>query len=163
MISCEIRNTPIGEIIITADNEAVLSLMMKKDYVPSDKIVMQSTKLIDDAFRELEEYLEGRRKEFTVPVKLQGTDFQVKVWQTLKQIPFGQTVSYGKLAEMSGYPGAARAVGGAMRENRIPVFIPCHRVITSDGKLGGYSCGLDMKKKLLQLEGVSLLACQADL
>lgn len=156
MINCEIRTTPIGDVAIATDDEAVLWLMMTSDYVPSDKVAMKSTNLTDEAFRQLDEYLEGKRKVFDVPVKVQGTDFQVKVWEALKTIPFGHTISYGELAEKAGYPGAARAVGGAMRDNRIPIFIPCHRVITSDGKLGGYSCGLEVKKKLLQIEGVSL-------
>ncbi len=150
MICCEVRDTPIGKVNIGADGENVLWLRF------GDAEATEANKITAEAFRQLEEYFAGKRKIFGLPLKLEGTPFQVKVWEALRQIPYGSTISYGELADMAGCPNGARAVGGAMRENRIPVFIPCHRVITSEGKLGGYSGGLDVKRKLLQLEGVSL-------
>lgn len=102
-------------------------------------------------FTELEEYFNLKRKKFTVQIDPTGTPFQKKVWSTLQKIPYGKTISYKELAEKSG--SVARAVGQANAANPIPIIIPCHRVINFSGKLGGYSCGLEIKEKLLELEG----------
>lgn len=106
------------------------------------------------AVQELEEYFAGRRRAFTVPLAPMGTAFQQRVWQELRAIPFGEVRSYGELARRLGQPTAARAVGGACGRNPIALFIPCHRVIRSDGSLGGFGCGLARKQWLLQHEGV---------
>ncbi|HVZ15592.1 MAG TPA: methylated-DNA--[protein]-cysteine S-methyltransferase, partial [Terriglobales bacterium] len=103
--------------------------------------------------RELDEYFQGMRREFTVPLDLHGTDFQLRCWNALLEIPYGSTCSYADLARKVGSPRGFRAVGMANHDNPIPIIVPCHRVITSDHKLGGYGGGLDVKEKLLELEG----------
>ena len=101
---------------------------------------------------ELAEYLAGRRRQFTIPLDLEGTPFQLQVWNALLRIPFGETRSYGEIARAIGRPKAARAVGMANHSNPIAIIVPCHRVIAGDGSLGGYAGGLGMKSLLLQLE-----------
>jgi methylated-DNA-[protein]-cysteine S-methyltransferase len=103
---------------------------------------------------QLGEYLAGRRRTFDLPLAPSGTPFQRRCWQALQEIPFGQTRSYGEMARALGEPGAARAVGRANHDNPIGVVIPCHRVIGADGSLTGYAGGLQMKRRLLELEGV---------
>ena len=103
------------------------------------------------------EYFSSKRERFELPLDLfLGTAFQQKAWRGLCRIPFGQTRSYGWLAQQTGKPGAARAVGQANGRNPIPVIVPCHRVIAADGAIGGFSGGLDLKRKLLALEGVMI-------
>ncbi len=102
---------------------------------------------------QLKEYFNGERKNFNIPLDLRGTDFQKKVWKELLKIPYGETISYKILSERVHNPGAVRAVGSANGANPIPIIVPCHRVINSNGKLGGYSGGLNIKEKLLELEG----------
>jgi methylated-DNA-[protein]-cysteine S-methyltransferase len=108
------------------------------------------------ACQQLTEYAEGRRRTFDVPVRLEGTEFQRKVWDALAKIPFGQTRSYGDIAQAIGRPGASRAVGQANHQNPVAPMIPCHRVITSTGTLGGYGGGMDLKRSLLEHEGAQL-------
>lgn len=103
--------------------------------------------------QQLNEYLAGKRQEFTIPYKLYGTDFQVRVWEALKEIPFGETRSYKDVAQMIDSPKAVRAVGGALHANPIPFILPCHRVIGKAGALVGFGLGLDMKRRLLVIEG----------
>jgi methylated-DNA-[protein]-cysteine S-methyltransferase len=110
--------------------------------------------LIEAAKRELIAYFNGSRTDFTALVlDPQGTPFQLQVWQELRRIPRGQTISYGELARRVGNPKASRAVGQANGRNPIPIIVPCHRVIAADGSLGGYSSGLDRKRWLLRHEG----------
>ena len=104
--------------------------------------------------RQLGEYLSGRRRDFDLPLDPRGTEFQRLCWEALQAIPYGETRSYGQQARIIGRPEAARAVGMANHDNPIGVIIPCHRVIGSNGSLTGYAGGLDMKRKLLELEGV---------
>lgn len=101
---------------------------------------------------QLNEYFEGGRKDFDIPINLEGTPFQIKVWEELKKIPYGKTMSYQELAEKVGSPDGARAVGMACNKNPISIVIPCHRVIGKTGNLTGYASGLDLKSKLLNLE-----------
>lgn len=108
--------------------------------------------LLDQLRSELGEYFAGRRREFTLPLVYPGTPFQVKVWDALRAIPYGETSSYEKLAWSIGAPGAQRAVGHANGQNRIAIVIPCHRVVNKDGKLGGYGGGMWRKQLLLDLE-----------
>lgn len=106
-----------------------------------------------DCIRELEDYLGGRLRRFSIPFRFpQGTAFQQKVWRTLLTIPYGETRSYGWLAATVGSPRAARAVGQAVGRNPLPIIIPCHRIISADGSLGGFSCGVPVKESLLELE-----------
>ena len=102
---------------------------------------------------QLEEYLAGNRRQFDFPLDLRGTDFQLSCWNALLAIPYGETRSYADIARAVGKPNAFRAVGMANNRNRVAIVVPCHRVIASDGGLCGYGGGLDVKKKLLELEG----------
>ena len=100
----------------------------------------------------MEEYFAGQRKEFSLPLAPKGTEFQLRVWQALLQIPYGETRSYGELAAMVGNPKACRAVGGANHRNPLSILIPCHRVVGTGGSLTGYAGGLSVKEFLLKLE-----------
>lgn len=119
--------------------------------------VYQETNLIKETKRELEEYFGGIRKSFDIPIKFNGTKFQNKVWEVLKNIPYGNTVSYGSLAKLSGSPKAARAVGNACHNNPILIIVPCHRVVASNG-LGGFGLNIEMKISLLELEKNKIIA-----
>ena len=110
--------------------------------------------VLEQAARELEEYFAGKRREFTVPLAPKGTEFQQKVWAALREIPYGTTVSYKDIAVRVGKPGAAIAVGQANSRNPIPIIIPCHRVIGTNGKLVGYTGGMHIKEALLAVEGI---------
>lgn len=102
--------------------------------------------------KEIEKYLKGQLKEFSIGVKFFGTDFQEKVWRELLNIPYGETISYKELANRIGHPKAYRAVGGALNKNPIGIVVPCHRIIGEDGKLTGFAGGIDLKRRLLGLE-----------
>ena len=111
-----------------------------------------ASRLARQALGEIAEYLAGRRRQFTVPLDLAGTPFQLQVWKALRRIPYGETRSYGEIARAVGRPKAARAVGMANHSNPIAIVVPCHRVIAGDGSLGGYAGGLGLKTALLRLE-----------
>jgi len=115
--------------------------------IPSD-----NTKVLN-VFTQLRQYFNRQRKEFDFPLEILGTDFQKKVWDELREIPYGETISYGELANRMGDKNLMRAVAAANGANPIPIIIPCHRVIGADGSLTGYGGGLDVKRKLLELEG----------
>lgn len=112
---------------------------------------------LDEVVSQLEEYFEGKRRAFDLPLAPQGTPFQQRVWRALLDIPYGETISYGELASRIGNKAASRAVGLANGRNPLPIVIPCHRVIGSNGKLTGYGGGLPIKQQLLALERGSLL------
>ncbi len=104
------------------------------------------------AAAQVSDYFAGRRVSFDVPLSLRGTPFQVRVWEKLMEIPFGVTRSYGEIAELIKHPAACRAVGSANGRNNLPVFVPCHRVLAAGGKLGGFTGGIGLKKRLLEHE-----------
>lgn len=108
--------------------------------------------ILEQAAREIGEYFEGCRREFTFPTEAAGTPFQQAVWNALKEIPYGETRSYGEIARQIGHPRASRAVGQANNRNPLPIVVPCHRVIGASGALTGYAGGLDIKVRLLELE-----------
>ncbi|HSU33780.1 MAG TPA: methylated-DNA--[protein]-cysteine S-methyltransferase [Bryobacteraceae bacterium] len=110
------------------------------------------SELLHLAKLQVSEYFSGRRLQFDVPLRWQGTAFQIRVWQELARIPFGTTRSYQEIAEQIGNPKAARPVGSANGKNRLPLFVPCHRVVAAGGKLGGFTGGLGLKKRLLAHE-----------
>ncbi|MEG1314646.1 MAG: methylated-DNA--[protein]-cysteine S-methyltransferase, partial [Anaerovoracaceae bacterium] len=112
----------------------------------------EETALIRQTYSEIMEYLQGKRKTFDIPLQLHGTEFQLKVWEELKNIPYGETISYKELARRVGSPKGCRAVGQANNKNPIPIIIPCHRVIGENGKLVGYNGGVEIKQFLLELE-----------
>ena len=115
----------------------------------------EATPLLLEACRQLREYFAGERKAFALPLAPAGTEFQKKVWAALRDIPWGETRSYGDIARAIGKPAASRAVGMANGRNPLPIFIPCHRVIGTNGSITGYSGGLEKKRFLLRLEGIS--------
>lgn len=139
--------TDIGRLFIEADDEFITKISFFE--IKGNRC---ETPLIKNAYFQLYEYFKRRRKEFDLPLKLQGTDFQKSVWQELIKIPYGKTASYLDIAKAVGNPKACRAVGMANNRNNIAIVIPCHRVIGSGGKLVGYAGGLDVKQKLLDLE-----------
>lgn len=143
-------DTKIGRLYLAEDDGCIVHLT--NGWAPEGDI-QGSSLLLKQAEKEVTEYLAGKRQEFTVPVKAKGTPFQEKVWAALRRIPFGETRSYGQIAETVGSPKGARAVGMACNKNPVLLFIPCHRVVGSTGKLVGFACGLSMKEKLLKLEG----------
>lgn len=143
--------TPIGEIGIMENGMAITNLyFIGKNEQPC--VTIKETALLKEASRQLTDYFAGKRKSFELPLDPGGTEFQQKVWQALRQISYGQTQSYGEIAESIGRPEAFRAVGMANSKNPISIFIPCHRVIGANGKLVGYAGGLDSKDYLLNLE-----------
>ena len=147
-----IYNTIIGNIAIFCENDFIVSIKFVGKNFDSSNIEFKETKLIKDTYKQLSEYFSGKRKFFTVPLKQNGTDFQNKVWNALKKIPYGETRSYKDIAIEIGNPKACRAVGMANNKNKIPIIIPCHRVIGINNKLVGYAGGLHIKMKLLELE-----------
>ncbi len=120
----------------------------------TDEIYNQETPFLQRVSNEINEYLKGERKEFTVPYRFSGTAFQEKVWNVIASIGYGEILTYGEIAQQVSKPRAARAVGNACGSNPIPLIVPCHRVTASNGGLGGYSSGLDKKRKLLELEKI---------
>jgi methylated-DNA-[protein]-cysteine S-methyltransferase len=145
----------IGDILIKDNGSAITEILFyKKDnYLLKDEEVEKETPLIKEAFWQLSEYFEGNRRTFDLPLYLEGTEFQKKVWNALYTIPFGETRSYKEIASSVGNYKASRAIGNANNKNPIPIVIPCHRVIGANGKMVGYAGGLDIKMKLLELEG----------
>lgn len=110
------------------------------------------TPLLRDACRQLDEYFQGSRRDFDLPLGFAGTPFQESVWRALRTIPYGETRSYGDIAARVGNPRAVRAVGQANNKNPIMIFVPCHRVIHKNGSIGGFACGVEVKRYLLDLE-----------
>lgn len=145
-------SSPLGPIALTSDGEFLTGLEIGR-HVSSH----QADSILDAATRQLEEYFAGTRHNFELPLKASGTSFQESIWDALQRIPYGHTASYGELGDAMGKPGSARAVGGAVGANPLPIVIPCHRVLASDRKITGYSGGdgIPTKVKLLDLEGIS--------
>lgn len=143
-----VYNTKIGKLKIEYENDVLTGIA----YTENEKEQGIRSELSDKTVLQLEEYFDGRRKEFDIPIKLRGTEFQKKVWNELLKIPYGATVSYKDIAIKIGNPKACRAVGMANHNNPILIIVPCHRVINENKRLGGYALGLDLKRKLLELE-----------
>lgn len=142
--------TDIGKIGIVEDGEAITHIFFKE--ITLEDIIISETSLLRKAYEEIQEYFLGKRKNFDLPLKPQGTEFQQRVWKVLQEIPYGSTCSYKDIAKQIGNIKASRAVGMANNKNPIPIIIPCHRVVGADGKLVGYAGGLDVKKRLLDIE-----------
>ena len=119
-----------------------------------DCLLETGTPLLEKTATQLQEYFAGDRREFDIPICGKGTDFQQKVWKALREIPFGETRTYGQIAAVIGQPKASRAVGGACNKNSIMIVVPCHRVIGANGKLMGFGGGLALKEYLLRLERI---------
>ena len=147
-------DTPIGELLLAGADDALQVIgfprgSMRREPEP-DWIFNE--KPLAEARRQLQEYFDGHRTDFDLPLKLTGTEFQVSVLRALQEIPYGETVSYGEIARRIGRPRAVRAVGAANGRNPLPIVVPCHRVIGSTGDLTGFGGGLDTKEALLRLE-----------
>ncbi|SFR92097.1 methylated-DNA--[protein]-cysteine S-methyltransferase [Anaeromicropila populeti] len=140
----------LGKIKINYNETAVTAINLVTDAVEIKEA--NHSALSEQAFQQLSEYLEGKRKTFDFPYELNGTEFQKKVWKALLDIPYGETRSYQDIAAKIGNPKGARAVGGANNKNPLLIVVPCHRVIGSSGKLTGYVLGLDQKEYLINLE-----------
>lgn len=147
-------DTVIGRIGIAEENGAITNILFGESELP--ETLIKETDLIMNAMGQLNEYFSGKRRTFDLPVYAEGTLFQVSVWKALKSIPYGETRTYKDIAVQIGKAKACRAVGMANNKNPVPIFIPCHRVIGSKGRLVGYGGGLDIKRKLLAIEGVMI-------
>ena len=154
----EIVSSPIGKLLLIADGHALVEMRFAGTWETSDIAPdwQRGGELLGRVTAQLGEYFEGQRREFDLPLLPEGTEFQHRVWHTLRAIPFGVTISYAELARRLGEPSAIRAVGAANGRNPIPVIIPCHRVIGSDGSMIGFGGGIELKKRLLQLEQMAL-------
>jgi methylated-DNA-[protein]-cysteine S-methyltransferase len=158
----DVVESPIGPLFVAASREGLASISF--DAQPEHHLerlaevagprVLRSARIVDVVRHELDEYFEGRRRAFDLRLDLRGLPaFTLDVLRELAHVPYGQTTTYGALAAKIGRPSAARAVGTVMNRNRIPIVLPCHRVVGADGSLVGYGGGLDKKTALLELEG----------
>ncbi len=147
------KSTALGDITIVEDKGFVTNLMFGAKKLCGNNNI---TPVIEQAFLQLDEYINYKRKTFNIPLNPAGTLFQQKVWSLLYSIPHGTTSTYKEIACKIGQPNAQRAIGMANNKNPIPIFIPCHRVISSNGSLNGYIGGADIKQKLLKIEGVHI-------
>lgn len=161
-------NTPVGPLVLTSGPDALLSIQFSDDrdvpQFPDRKndvaeVARDAAEILKAAAEQLSEYFSGRRREFSLPLRPAGTEFQRAVWQQLELIPYGRTISYGALAAALGNPQASRAVGAANGRNPLPIVIPCHRVIGASGSLTGFGGGLERKKTLLNLESDATGGC----
>ncbi len=143
-------NTLLGNITIVTDKEFLIEIIFGKENID----VVKETSLIKEIKKQIDEYITRERKVFDIPIKMIGTDFQIKVWEELRKIEYGTSISYQVLAERVKNKNYARAVGLANNKNPIPIIVPCHRVIGKNGKLVGYAGGIDIKSKLLEIENI---------
>jgi methylated-DNA-[protein]-cysteine S-methyltransferase len=160
-VSYDIADTPVGPLLVAVTDQGLCRISF--DPEPERQTehlartfgvrVLRVTRTVDPVRRELDEYFEGRRREFDLPIDLRGrSEFSRLVLEQLARVPYGEVTTYGSLAARTGRPRAARAVGTIMNRNPIPIVLPCHRVVGSTGSLVGYGGGLDRKRQLLDLE-----------
>ena len=149
-----VMSSPLGRILLTADDHGLTGINFQDargaKRPPRDSI--ESSAPFKEAERQISAYFRGELKKFRLPLSFTGTAFQRSVWKALGSIPYGRTISYGELAKSIGKPTACRAVGAANGRNPLPIVVPCHRVIGSDGRLTGYYGGTHLKEYLLNLE-----------
>ena len=150
-------SSPIGQLQLVSEGDYVIELNWEGQHREIIDIKHNTSKLLTAAARELDLYFNGAITEFTVPRRPKGTAFQVQVWNELRHIQWGLTSTYLEIAQRIGKPRGSRAVGTAIGRNPLPLIIPCHRVIGSNGSLTGFSGGLDIKARLLSLENESTL------
>lgn len=157
-ISYTTLESPVGPLLLAANENGLRMIHFTNGRRPRqpNREWVNDPKPFKEVARQLKEYFAGKREDFDVPLVLEGTEFQMRVWNYLRKIPYGETVSYGQIARIIGSPDAARAVGLANGQNPIPIIIPCHRVIGSNGDLTGFGGGLPIKQKLLALESRQL-------
>lgn len=158
MTSHTVIDSPIGPLTLVSDGAALTGVYMeshrhaKPDAWGSMVSLDSAPAVLQEAARQLGAYFSGERTDFDLPLRPHGTPFQVTVWEALRGIPYGETISYAELARRVGSPGASRAVGLANGRNPISVVVPCHRVIGANGSLTGYGGGMERKRRLLDLE-----------
>jgi methylated-DNA-[protein]-cysteine S-methyltransferase len=161
-VGFDVVDSPVGDLLVAASDRGLAAISFDSD--PENQLerlariagprVLRSPRSVDLARRELDEYFAGRRRNFDVSLDLRALPaFTLSVLDELARVPYGETTTYGKLALRVGHPRAARAVGTVMNRNRIPIVLPCHRVVGATGSLTGYAGGLDVKERLLELEG----------
>jgi methylated-DNA-[protein]-cysteine S-methyltransferase len=156
-LSYKEMESPVGKLKLIASSDALVAVLWERER--PDRVKLEAAKLdrrqpiLCEAERQLVEYFAGSRTQFDLPLEPRGTEFQRKIWQALRAIPFGQTRSYLDLAKAVGSPRAVRAVGAANGKNPLSIVVPCHRVIGADGRLVGFAGGVENKAKLLALEG----------
>lgn len=161
-VGFDVLSSPLGDLLVGVSEQGVAAIRFDPD--PEHDLerlarlagprVLRSPRSVDVARRELDEYFSGRRRSFDLPLDLRGLPpFTIAVLRELARVPYGETATYGELAARVGRPRAARAVGTVMHRNRIPILLPCHRVVGSSGSLVGYAGGLERKVALLELEG----------
>jgi methylated-DNA-[protein]-cysteine S-methyltransferase len=148
--------SPLGALLLAATEKGVcgISFEGRRPAAKANEVWMESEDALRACRLELQEYFQGHRKEFTCSLDLRGTPFQKRCWEALRRIPYGKVCSYADIAREVGSPRGFRAVGQANHNNPVPIIIPCHRVVGSNGTLTGYGGGLSVKEKLLQLEGI---------
>jgi methylated-DNA-[protein]-cysteine S-methyltransferase len=150
-------DSPIGRIEITSDGAQITSLSIERDgRLPHDGADAVSDAVLAEAVRQLDEYFAGDRTDFDLPVRLEGTAFQKAVWAELQQLDFGQFTSYGEIGAAIGRPGSGRAIGGAVGANPVPIIVGCHRVLSSTGRITGFSAGEGIPTKVWLLDHESI-------
>lgn len=157
-VNYRLIDTPIGRLQLAATRDALIALAFENQQTAAPPAPAQAdpdaSSILQEAEKQLLAYFSGRRRAFDLPLQAQGTPFQRSVWAALREIPYGEVRSYGQIASALGRDKAVRAVGAANGRNPIPIIVPCHRVIGSNGKLTGFAGGLEAKRQLLALEGV---------
>jgi methylated-DNA-[protein]-cysteine S-methyltransferase len=146
--------SPIGRLVLECDDDRLIGIWLPHERRHARNDADDVPPVLKETASQLDEYFAGERTDFDVRMEMDGTDFQREVWTELTRIPYGETISYGELARRVGRPSAPRAVGQANGRNPIPVIVPCHRVLASNG-IGGYGGGLKVKRQLLAVEGVT--------
>jgi methylated-DNA-[protein]-cysteine S-methyltransferase len=149
--------TPLGTIFATAVGGALTGIYFEggrhAPAISSQWREDPGAAPLGECRRQLDEYLEGKRQVFELPLAPEGTEFQRRVWIEIAQVPYGETITYAELARRAGAPGAARAAGAATGRNPLSIIVPCHRVVGTDGSLTGYAGGIERKTRLLEIEG----------
>jgi methylated-DNA-[protein]-cysteine S-methyltransferase len=150
---CMIYQSPVGDILVKATDKALTQLYFLTEAERPDMVLRDiESSILDKASTQLDEYFAGNRRDLSIPLHFGGTPFMQEAWEALRTIPYGQTRAYGEIAASIARPKAARAVGMACNRNPISLFIPCHRVVGSNGNLVGFRGGTHIKEKLLALE-----------
>ena len=160
-VSHALYDSPLGTVYLAATDQALVGSWFEGQahfplqHVLGERVQLDHHPILRRAAQELDEYFEGNRTSFDVPLDPDGTDFQLAVWEALKDIPSGYTTTYGRISKIVGPRAPAQAVGQAVGHNKLSIFIPCHRVLSADGKLTGYAGGIERKQYLLDLESPS--------
>jgi len=158
-------DSPLGELVLVEEDGALVQLRQNTSQTEDDEVseslkaldpevYHQDTPFLNRVEAQLNEYFQGQRTGFDLNYRFHGTDFQRRVWEQIASIPYGETLTYGEIAERIDSPRASRAVGNACGNNPVSIVVPCHRVLAANGGLGGYSSGIGNKKKLLEIEGI---------